>query len=379
MSIPHLSIPRSAYIHIPFCAHRCGYCNFSVLADRHDLVEPLLDALAVELSWLGVPREVDTLYFGGGTPTFLDSEQLQRLAEMVLAWHPLAPGYEWTVEANPADLDSWRIDTLARLGVNRLSLGGQSFHDQKLKRLERDHQAAHIGQAVRRAQQAGMHVSLDLIFAVPGETLDQWGSDLNQALDLQPQHLSTYGLTFERGTAYWSRLQRGDLVQAPEQLERDMYLLAIDRLKTAGFEHYEVSNFARAGFRSRHNEAYWLADGYYAAGPGAARYVNGLRETNHRSTTTYLKRIRQGESPVAQREKLDLRQRAHEQLVFGLRRLEGVVRQEFSARSGMELDVVAGSAIAQLVELGLLADDGHRVRLTRAGLLVSDAIWPELL
>jgi oxygen-independent coproporphyrinogen-3 oxidase len=271
------------------------------------------------------------------------------------------------------------MNTLARLGVNRLSLGGQSFHDQKLKRLERDHRATHIRQATRWAQQEGMQVSLDLIFAVPGETLDLWESDLDQALNLQPQHISTYGLTFERGTIYWGRLQRGELVQAPEQLQRDMYLMAIDRLKASGFDHYEVSNFARPGCRSRHNEAYWLADGYYAAGPGAARYVAGIRETNHRSTTTYLKRIRQGDSPVALREKLDARQRAHEQLVFGLRRLEGIQRQAFAARSGMELDAVAGPAIAQLVELGMLTDDGHRIRLTRAGLLVSDAIWPELL
>ena len=146
-----------------------------------------------------------------------------------------------------------------------------------------------------------------------------------------------------------------------------------------GFEHYEISNFARPGFRSRHNEAYWLADGYYAVGPGAARYVDGWRETNHRSTTTYLKRIRRGDSPVAQREKLDTRQRAHERLIFGLRRMEGVQRQAFAAQSGMELDAVAGSAIARMVELGMLADDGDRVRLTREGLLVSDAIWPELL
>jgi len=374
-----MSAPRSAYIHIPFCTHRCGYCNFSVVAGRHDLVEPLLDALAVELSWLGSPREVDTLYFGGGTPTFLTPDQLQRLARTVLNWHPLAPGYEWTIEANPADLDPRRIDTLAQLGVNRLSLGGQSFHDQKLQQLERDPRAAQIGQAARRARQAGMQVSLDLIFAVPGETLKQWESDLAQAITLQPQHISTYGLTFERGAAFWGRLRRGEMFETPEQLQREMYLLAIDRLKAAGFEHYEISNFAHPGFRSRHNEAYWLADGYYAVGPGAARYVDGWRETNHRSTTTYLKRIRRGDSPVAQREKLDTRQRAHERLIFGLRRMEGVQRQAFAAQSGMELDAVAGSTIARMVELGMLADDGDRVRLTREGLLVSDAIWPELL
>jgi oxygen-independent coproporphyrinogen-3 oxidase len=359
--------------------HRCGYCNFSVVVGRSDLVEPLLDALAVELSWLGTPREVDTLYFGGGTPTYLTPDQLGILAENALVWHPLASGYEWTVEANPADLDSQRIDKLAQLGVNRLSLGGQSFQAGKLKLLERDHQADHIRQAARLAHQAGMQLSLDLIFSVPGETLDQWESDLEQALNLQPEHISTYGLTIERGTAYWGRQRRNELIQLPQELQRDMYLMAIDRLVASGFDHYEVSNFALPGCRSRHNESYWLADGYYAAGPGAARYVAGVRETNHRSTTTYLKRIQQGRSPIAQREKLDALQRAHERLIFGLRRLEGVHRQTFQKRCGMELDVVAGPAIARMVELGMLSDDGHCVQLTRAGLLVSDAIWPELL
>ena len=376
MSFP---VPRSAYIHVPFCVHRCGYCNFAVVAGRDDLVEPYLEALGTELAWLEHPREVDTLYFGGGTPTFLPPEQLQHLCELALEWHPLAPNYEWTVEANPSDLDPERIAVLTEMGVNRLSLGAQSFRDEKLKLLERDHHRTDILHAAKLARKAGLRISIDLIFAAPGETLEQWLTDLEEAIALQPEHISTYGLTFEQGTTFWNRLQKKELATVPEEVERDMYLAAIDRLEAAGFVHYEISNFAQPGQASRHNEVYWSGDGYFAAGPGAARYVDGIRETNHRSTSTYLKRVLQGESPVAEREQLDDEQRARERLIFGLRRLAGVDKQAFYDCTGFEIDTLAGKPIAQYVELGLLQDHAGRICLTRNGLLVSDSLWPELL
>ncbi|NOY28986.1 MAG: radical SAM family heme chaperone HemW [Planctomycetes bacterium] len=374
-----LAQPRSAYVHIPFCVHRCGYCNFAVVAGRDDLVEPFLSAIEIELRSLEVPQEVETLYFGGGTPTSLTPAQLERLCELVLRWHPLAQEYEWTVEANPGDLDQDRLEVLSRFGVNRLSLGAQSFRQEKLKRLERDHRADEICESVRLAREVGMRVSLDLLFAAPDESLDEWQTDLDEALRLEPEHISTYGLTFEKGTTFWGRLQGGNLSAAPEELERAMYLAAIDRLSAAGFEHYEVSNFAKPGERSRHNETYWSGESYFAAGPGAARYVGGVRETNHQSTTTYLKRVLAGKSPVAERECLDPQQRARELLVFGLRRLQGVERLDFRERSGIDLDQLAGPSIGRFVELGMLADDGRVVRLTREGLLVSDSLWPELI
>jgi oxygen-independent coproporphyrinogen-3 oxidase len=371
--------PRAAYLHVPFCVHRCGYCNFTVVAGRDDLVEPFLTALATELSWLGEPREVDTLYLGGGTPTYLAPPSLRRLCELALKWHPLAPGYEWTVEANPGDLDEAGIAVLAECGVNRLSLGSQSFDARKLKVLERDHDAAAIERAVALSREAGLDVSLDLIFGVPGETLEDWQADLQRAIALAPDHISTYGLTFEQGTQFWNRRQHDELHEIDEGLEREMYLTAIDTLAAAGFEHYEVSNFARHGKRSRHNETYWSGRGYYAAGPGASRYVDGIRQTNHRSTTAYLERLRQGLSPVAEEECLNDEARARESLVFGLRRLEGVIRTEFESRTGHSIDELAGPTIERFVELGMLIDDDDRVRLSREGLLVSDSLWPELI
>ena len=371
--------PRAAYLHVPFCRHHCGYCNFSVIAGRDDLMNSYLEAIEKELSLLGEPREVDTLYFGGGTPTQLPVEKLESFCKLALQWHPLAEGYEWTVEANPADLDQSRIDVLRQNGVNRVSLGAQSFRNEHLVTLERDHQAADIRKCVDRIKAANMQVALDLIFAVPSQTLDQWQADLSEVLHLQSDHVSTYGLTFEKGTQFYNRLQKGELEAVDEQLERDMYLLAIDTLQTAEMEHYEVSNFAKPGRRSRHNEVYWSGDGYFAAGPGAARYVDGVRETNHRSTTNYLKRVLSGKSPVADRERLEPEQRAREFLVFSLRRLEGIDRNTFRAKTGYALDQLIGSELDQFVSSQFLADDGETVKLTKEGLLVSDSLWPELL
>lgn len=373
------SAPRAAYIHVPFCVHRCGYCNFTLIAGRNDLIDRYLEALAIELGWLDHPREVDTLFLGGGTPTHLPPHALERLLRIVLASFRLAAGNEFSVEANPADLDAERVRVLADHGVNRVSLGAQSFSAEKLRMLERDHVPDDIVRTIELVRSRVPSVSLDLIFGVPGESLSVWEGDLERALALAPNHISTYGLTFERGTTFWSRRQRGELHAADEELERKLYATGIDRLIAAGFEHYEVSNFARPSYRCRHNEVYWAGEGYYAAGPGAARYVEGRREINHRSTTTYLRRVLSGQSPVAESETLAPTDRAREALVLGLRRMSGVDRDEFKHRIGMDVDELVGPALQRHVGLGLLADDGRRIRLTREGLFVSDAIWPAFL
>jgi oxygen-independent coproporphyrinogen-3 oxidase len=224
-----------------------------------------------------------------------------------------------------------------------------------------------------------MQVVFDLIFAAPGETLAEWQADLESAIALSPEHFSVYGLTIERGTAFWSRRQQGTLSEVDEELQRAMYAHSIDRLTASSYEHYEVSNFARPGYRSRHNQVYWAGEGYYAAGPGAARYVNGIRENNHRSTTNYLKHVFAGESPVAEREQLTPESRARELLVFSLRRIAGISRTDFRDRTGYEIDRLIGPQLKKFVDLHLLDDNGETIRLTREGLFVSDAIWPEML
>ena len=371
--------PRAAYIHVPFCRHRCGYCNFALIADRDDLMESYLSALQQELSWLDGTFQVDTLYLGGGTPSHLPPLLLERLFQIVLERFTLAAGFEFTMEANPTDVTPDLVQVMNAYQVNRVSLGVQSFSDRKLAVLERNHNAAVIEQAVDWLQVSVPSISLDLMFAVPDESIDEWETDLRHAMALSSQHISTYGLTFEPGTAFQRRRQNEEFQLVSEEQDRRMYEMAIERLAEHGMEHYEVSSFAIPGKRSRHNETYWSGRSYFGAGPGAARYVNGRRETNHRSTIGYLRRIKEGHSPVVEQEELDPAARARELLVFGLRRLAGIDCDQFTDQTGFSVAELAGPTIERLVDLKLLEVAGRQLRLSREGLFVSDSIWPELV
>jgi oxygen-independent coproporphyrinogen-3 oxidase len=362
------------YVHVPFCRHRCGYCNFTLVAGRDDLFTDYLRALQLELSQFPSPSHVRTVFLGGGTPTHLDNARLARLLEMVRQWCGSAEPYEFSIEANPADLNVSTAAVLAEFGVNRVSLGAQSFDAAKLECLERDHSKAEIESACALAREIGAQVSLDLIFAVPGESAGTWQADLTQAIQLAPDHVSTYGLTFERGARFWSRLQKGELQRHSDEHELAMYETAIATLTAADFEHYEVSNFSRPDRRCRHNEVYWTGATYYGFGPGAASHRDGIRKVNHRSTTTYLRRMLEGETPVAEQEELDPAASARERLVFGLRRLEGVEAASFASETGFDVRELAGRELERLAEAGLIAWNRKRVRLTHQGLLLADTV-----
>jgi oxygen-independent coproporphyrinogen-3 oxidase len=374
-----LAPPRAVYAHVPFCRHRCGYCNFTVVAGRADLRQAYLQALTREIRGLPTPLPVDTLYVGGGTPTELSPPDLVQLCDLLCTAFPPLSGYEWSIEANPLGLDRTKLEILRAAGVNRISLGVQSFHPRKLHLLERDHRADDVTSIFPHVRRQFPSVSIDMICAVPGESLAEWQADLRSALELGPDHLSVYGLTFEKGTTYWGRMRRGQLTPVEEEMQRAMLETTWDWLAKEGWDHYEVSNFARPGHRSRHNEVYWRGEPYFAVGPGASRYVDGRRETNHRSTTTYIRRVLSGRSPVADCEMLAPVDRAREMLVFRLRMTEGISRQEFRQRTGFELDALVGVPLRKFTDLGFLQDRDDRIRLTRAGLLVSDAMWPEFL
>jgi oxygen-independent coproporphyrinogen-3 oxidase len=329
---------------------------------------------------LGESRPVETLFFGGGTPTHLSPDTLDRLLRIVLRTFTLAgDDYEFSVEANPLDLDEARVAVLAAHGVNRVSVGAQSFDEPKLQFLDRDHNADQIAEGIQRVRSRVRSVAVDLIFGVPGECSATWSSDLARVINLNVDHVSTYGLTFERGTALWTRWRKGHVQRLNEEGERAMFEHAIDVLTRAGYEHYEVSNFARAGHRCRHNEAYWSGEQYFAVGPGAARYANGRREVNHRSTTTYIRRIMAGESPVAESEELLPEDRAREALVIGMRRIRGVERRQFAKQTGFEIESLVRGELQRLIDQGLVRWDADRLCLTREGLMVSDSIWPYFL
>ena len=370
---------RSAYVHVPFCRHRCGYCNFTVAAGHDELIPAFLDALERELGWLETPRPVATLFLGGGTPTHLPLPQLQRLLEVVTRWFVLAAGGEFSVEANPNDVQAPRMRLLADAGVNRLSLGVQSFDAGKLQVLERDHRAADICRAIDIARPHVERLAVDLIFAVPGETRSVWLQDLARVGELGVPHVSTYGLTYERGARFWSLRQRGRLQPIAEEDERELYETAIDQLTARGLEHYEVSNFARSGHRCRHNEVYWTGGEYYAAGPGAARHLDGRREVNHRSTRTYVRRVLAGQSPVAESECLaaeDRRANGWSSDCDAWR--ESTCGSSHSRPGSTRRNCWARHSPASS-KGGLLTIEGQCLKLTREGLLVSDALWPDFL
>jgi oxygen-independent coproporphyrinogen-3 oxidase len=372
-------LPRYAYVHVPFCRHRCGYCDFTLVAGRDDLIDRYFAALAIELERVRAPLELDTVYLGGGTPSHLGPDGLRRLFDLLATKLGIAAGAEVTVEANPLDVTAEFVDACRDLGVTRVSLGGQSLDAATLKSLDRDHGPADVRAAVGRLLDAGLVVNLDLMTAAPGQTLAGVESDLAAAAAVGVQHVSVYCLTWEQGTAFESARRCGDLVPAEESLERAMFERAIDGLEAAGFEHYEVSNFARPGFRCRHNEAYWDCRPWEAFGPGAARFDGHTRTTNHRSTVTWINKVLAGEDATGDVDAMTAEQAARERIVVGLRRRDGVARDAFRAGSGFDLDALAGHAIARWVVQGLATDDGRRVRLTRTGLLVSDALWGDVL
>lgn len=372
--------PRAAYIHVPFCVHRCGYCDFTVIAGKDHLVPAYLDALEIELNNLDAPRPVDTIFIGGGTPTHLGPKDLIRLLTLIRYWFPLSTGGEFSVEANPADLDQRRIQVLADQGVNRISLGVQAFDDRSLELLERDHRQADVERVWDLLRRYFENVSLDLIFGVPEQSLQTWQQTLQSAAALQPTHVSTYGLTYEKGTRFWTRRLKGELQSVGDDLERDMYALSMDTWAKAGLEQYEISSFAQPGFRCRHNQIYWTGQGYWACGPGAVRYFNGRREANHRSVMTWMQRLKQGQSPTAESEDLSPEAQARELIVLGLRRREGINAAEFQAQTGFELRSLEPGAWKKHLMTGFLEETPTgNIRLTRAGLFVADSVIVDFL
>ena len=370
--------PRALYVHVPFCRHRCGYCNFSVVADRDDLVDRFSRAIDVELAELS-GATIETVFVGGGTPTHLPPPALRRLLESIRGAVQILPDAEFSVEANPEDVDREKVTVLVEAGVNRVSLGVQSFNAKKLRTLERSHDRATAVRAIETVAVSIPNVSIDLIFAAPGESVAAWRDDVATALQTPITHLSSYALTFEKGTSFWSRRRKGELRSPAESDELEMYQHVRGATAEAGWEQYEVSNFALPGHRCRHNVAYWHGRGWHAAGPGAARFRDGRREVNHRSTTGYLKRIETGRSPVAESEPIGLEQYTRERAAFGIRMLDGIEPERLRAETGVDLEALCHDAFERGVDRGLLWRSARRVGLTERGLLFADTVAADFL
>jgi oxygen-independent coproporphyrinogen-3 oxidase len=373
--------PLALYLHIPFCAHKCGYCDFASVAGQDDLADSYLTALNLEIQRaLTFQPSLQTIFVGGGTPTRLSAPQLRRFCEMVHERFQLADGYEWTVEANPGTLDEEKVQILRDSGVNRVSLGAQSFNRSALAALERNHNPADVFRSLDILQKADLPWSLDLIFAAPGTDLTVWEQDLETVLKLQPNHLSCYGLIYEKGTALWKQLQKDLVTPVDDEVEACMFEQTMDRLTAFGLAHYEISNYARPGMECRHNLIYWANDAYFGFGLGAASYVNGIRSSNIRDLTAYIKRIQDGLSVTGPSEQLEPEARARETATLMIRRInQGISRSDFYARTGFSLDDLAGHAMEKHLRDGRLLDDGESVRLSRSGIMQGDWVASDFL
>lgn len=377
-------VPFSAYLHIPFCTVRCGYCDFNTYtstelrgAKQEDYASTLISEIALARGVLddaGVLRPMDTVFFGGGTPTLLPAGDLARMLGAATDAFGLAEGAEVTVEANPDTVTPEVALTLARAGVTRMSVGMQSAVPHVLAALDRTHRPENVRTAVTAAKDAGLAVSVDLIYGAPGESLTDWEASLDAALALEPDHISAYALIIEDGTKLARQIRRGEVPTPDDDLQADMYELADSRLAAGGFDWYEVSNWARTpDRRSRHNLAYWRGNDWWGFGPGAHSHVAGLRWWNVKHPAAYAQRLAASESPAAGTERPDDESRTLERILLLSRIREGIAIDDVPSANRSR---VAGLIADGLVE-PLAAIQG-RVQLTLRGRLLADAVVREL-
>lgn len=377
------------YVHVPFCTTKCGYCDFYSVTLEGRNTGRAAACLRRELGARSQELDIgpSTVFMGGGTPTLLPHADLRALLDCVGRHLKPQRLQEFTVEANPATLDDAMATLLLGAGVNRISLGAQSFEMADLAVLERIHDPADIEASLRTARRTGFErLNLDLMFGIPGQSLQGWLSNLNRAVDLAPDHLACYGLTYEPGTALTARRDRGLIVPCVEDLEAEMYLACIDTLADAGYEQYEISNFARPGQRCLHNVNTWRNRPYVGVGPSAASYIDRVRRRNVPNLDRYIQMIELQGTACVDTEALDALERAGESAMLALRTTEGIPVKRFREETGFDPLLLFRDQVGRFQELGLLesfedriSPDDRHIRLTRRGFLLADAVMAEFL
>lgn len=365
--------PTSAYVHIPFCTQICYYCDFSKVFIKNQPVDSYLEHLLEEFKSYDI-QKLSTLYIGGGTPTALSAPQLEVLLNGLTKNLDLSVLEELTIEANPGDLDADKIAVLKNSAVNRVSLGVQTFDDKMLKKIGRSHLEKDIYENIDRLKLAGFdNISIDLIYALPGQTMEQVKENVAKAIGLDIPHMSLYSLILENHTVFMNRMRRGKLPLPKEELEAEMFEYIISELERAGFEHYEISNFSKPDFESRHNLMYWDNAEYYGIGAGASGYVNGVRYKNHGPIRHYLSAVEEGNARITE-EHLSQKEQMEEEMFLGLRKKSGVSMARFEEKFGRSFDGLYGEIVKDLVQQGLMQIDGDRVRMTKRGLFLGDTV-----
>ncbi len=365
------------YLHIPFCSSICNYCNFNRGLYDEALKRRYVDALRKDVaqSFRSADKGVDTVFFGGGTPSLLDPDDVRSIIRAVRDRFAVDPDSEITLETNPESVDRGKLERFRTAGVNRLSFGVQSFQDEELRRLGRIHSADRARQVVREARAAGFdNVSLDLMMWLPGQSVASWLENVDALIDAAPDHASLYLLELYPNAPLKEEMARGGWSLAPDDDAAEMYLAAMDRLERAGLPQYEISNVARPGYQSRHNLKYWTDGEWLAFGCGAHTTVDGVRSKNVASTTEYVDRVNAGTDLVIERRVLTPQERLEEALFTGLRLTAGLDVAAISARYDVDVWARYGQALAPFVESGWLLRDGARLRLTREGMLMANDV-----
>jgi len=370
------------YVHIPFCAKKCGYCDFNAYSGYKEGTKArYVDALCREITARAEPQtRVPTVFFGGGTPTTLSSADLARILQTVQRAFSLEADAEITVEANPSDEDLDYLQQLRAAGFNRLSFGVQTFNDRLLKTIDRIHSGDDARQAVARAKAAGFdNISLDLMFALPRQTMPDWEHSLDAAFALDVPHISMYGLIVEEGTPFFARRERGKLPLPSEKTEAGMFAHAMERATAAGYQHYEISNYARPGYESRHNQIYWRNEEYFGFGAGAVSYRAGARTMNVRRPSEYIETACENGTAFLDDERLGIRETMGETIMVGLRMIQGVSLAAFAARFGSRAEAVFAPEIEKWTRDGLLESADGFLRLTRRGLFFASDVMSAFL
>lgn len=362
------------YIHIPFCSSRCVYCGFYSTTGL-ELRERYVDAVCKEIKMRASNEPISTIYLGGGTPSQLSIKQIESILTAIYIYNKVEVTAEVTIEVNPDDVKLEFAKSLRAMGINRVSMGVQTFNDERLRFLHRRHNASQVPQTVDTLYKADFrNISIDLMYGFPNQTLDEWRADINQALALDVEHISTYCLMYEEGTPLYKLLEQGKVAEIDEELEREMYFTLIDSLETAGYEHYEISNFARPGYRSRHNSSYWEGIPYIGIGAAAHSFDINTRSWNVADIRKYIEAIEQGHRPFEE-EVIDADTRYNDAITVALRTKEGL---DLTTLPDEKRDYCLSNA-KRHIDAHLLKQKNNHLALTKEGLFVSDMVMSDLM
>ena len=374
---------RAAYIHIPFCSHICYYCDFNKVFIEGQPVDEYVDLLVREMQLRAKAHPIsplETLYIGGGTPSTLTPKQLATLFEGIHRYLPLEKNCEFTMELNPDDGQMERLEVMKEYGVNRISMGVQSFNDELLKKIGRKHSKKTVLESIGNARKLGFeNISIDLIFRLPQQTIQDFEDSLKIAMDLDLPHYSIYSLILEQKTVFYNLMRQGKLPLPTQDEEADMFQLAMDSMESFGRHHYEISNYALPGFESRHNLHYWKADEYLGFGAGAHGYLNQERYQNFGPIQHYLGPLRNSQLPILQKDVLSKKSQMEEFMFLGLRKMSGVSNQEFKRRFGRNINDIYQEIIEELLEQELIQLTKEGIALTHKGKFLGNNVFQAFL